>query len=144
MQKTDNRTNGGRFEQVLSGILAKNGFWSHVMQQNKSGQPADIIAVKGKYHTLIDCKVVSDNDGFPLSRIEENQWLAMKRFVERGGEYGWFAIRLPDESVWMMNYGMAFSMKVKGIKGLSEKEIRFNLRTLENWLKETDTWSKDI
>ena len=84
MQKTDNRTNGGRFEQELAEILFKHGFWAHVMQQNKAGQPADLIAVRGKFHTLIDGKVISDNNGFPFSRIEENQRSAMKMFQKNG------------------------------------------------------------
>ena len=53
---TDNRTTGNRFEQELSDILAEHGFWVHVMQQNKAGQPADIVAMRGRFHTLIDCK----------------------------------------------------------------------------------------
>ena len=64
--KTDNRSSGTRFEQDFANLLAEHGFWAHVMQQNKAGQPADIIAVKGKFHTLIDCKEISDTDkGFP-------------------------------------------------------------------------------
>ena len=144
MQKTDNRTTGGKFEQVMSSLLADHGFWSHVLQQNKSGQPADIIAVKGKYHTLIDCKVVSDHDGFPFSRAEENQRLAMKRFLERGGESGWFAIRFSDESVWMLNYLLLKKLESVGRKSLSEKEIREKLWSLDEWLKASEEWSKDI
>ena len=41
--KTDNRSVGGRFEQELARKLADAGFWVHVLQQNKAGQPADII-----------------------------------------------------------------------------------------------------
>ena len=54
MPKNSNKTSGNKFEDDFSIILAKNGFWAHVMQQKKEGQPADIIAVKGKFHTLID------------------------------------------------------------------------------------------
>ena len=144
MQKTDNRTNGGRFEQELAEILFKHGFWAHVMQQNKSGQPSDIIAVKGKYHTLIDCKVISDHDGFPLSRVEENQRLAMKRFMERGGECGWFALKLPDDTVWMVSITTIGFMEKQGVKSIPEKLIRGKLWSVEEWLKAADEWSKDI
>ena len=88
MTKTDNRTIGGKFEQDLSHILAENGFWVHVMQQNKAGQPADLIAVKGRYHTLIDCKVISDENGFPFERVEENQKYAMYWWMRRLGLIG--------------------------------------------------------
>ena len=144
MQKTDNATIGGKFEQVMSKILAEHGFWSHLMQRNKSGQPADIIAVKGKYHTLIDCKVISDHDGFPFSRAEENQRLAMKRFLACGGECGWFALRLPDESIWMLNINRIWAMEKHGLKSISEKEIRKKVWPLENWLASAEIWSKDI
>ena len=144
MQKTDNRTTGGKFEQVMSSMLADHGFWSHVLQQNKSGQPADIIAVKGKYHTLIDCKVISDHDGFPLSRVEENQRLAMKRFMERGGECGWFALKLPDDTVWMVSITTIGFIEKQGVKSIPEKLIREKLWSVEEWLKAADEWSKDI
>ena len=144
MPKTDNRTVGGRFEQEFAELLAKHGFWAHVMQQNKAGQPSDIIAAKGKYHTLIDCKVISDHDGFPFSRAEENQRMAMKRFLERGGEPSWFAIRLPDGSIWMLNYLLLLKLEGIGRKNLSEQEIREKLWTQDEWLKASDEWGKDI
>ena len=102
MQKTDNRTTGGRFEQELSHILAENGFWVHVMQQNKAGQPADLIAVKGRFHTLIDCKVC-ENGYFPFDRIEENQRSAMKMFFRKTGELCYFALKMPDGEIRMVN-----------------------------------------
>ena len=139
-----NKKSGNRFEQVFSNLLADRGFWSHVLQQNKSGQPADIIAVKGKYHTLIDCKVISDHDGFPLSRVEENQRLAMKRFMERGGECGWFALKLPDGTVWMVSITTIGFMEKQGVKSIPEKLIREKLWSVEEWLKAADEWSKDI
>ena len=79
-EKNDNRTIGGRFEQEFAEMLGNAGFWAHVLQQNKAGQPADIIASKGSYTTLIDAKVVSGNKGFPLYRVEDNQRTAMTLF----------------------------------------------------------------
>ena len=144
MQKTDNRSVGGRFEQTLSNILAEHGFWSHVMQQNKAGQPADIIAVKGRFHTLIDGKVVSSNDGFPFKNIRENQRTAMHMFTKRCGELCYFAIRLPDETVWMISLSRIETFEEHGAKRLSEDEIRRHAWALEDWLKSSDEWSKDI
>lgn len=144
MQKTDNRTSGGRFEQELAEILFKHGFWAHVMQQNKAGQPSDIIAVKGKYHTLIDGKVVSDNEGFPFSRIEENQRSAMHMFTRRGGELCYFAIKLPDETVWLVSLSRLETLESRGKKRLTDDEIRKQTWSLESWLKSSDDWSKDI
>lgn len=142
--KTDNRTVGGRFEQDLSRVLAENGFWVHVFQQNKAGQPADIIAVKGRYHTLIDCKVISDDDGFPFSRIEDNQKLAMRMFLRKGGELCYFALRLPDGSVWMVSLERMETFKNRGMKRLTDKMIRGQTWSLEKWLESSEIWAEDI
>ena len=140
--KTDNRTTGGRFEQELSHALAERGFWVHVMQQNKAGQPADIIAVKGKYHTLVDCKVC-DNGFFSFDRIEDNQRLAMKTFFRKCGELCYFALRLPDNSVWMISLERCETLKNRGKKRITEEDIRTGTWSLEAWLDSSDTWAED-
>ena len=142
--KTDNRTVGGKFEQELSHALAGRGFWVHVLQQNKAGQPADIIAVKGKYHTLIDCKVISDDDGFPFSRIEDNQKFSMRMFQRKCGELCYFALRLPDGSVWMVSLERMETFKNRGMKRLTDKMIRSQTWSLEKWLESSDTWAEDV
>jgi len=145
MPTADNRTNGGRFEQELSHALADAGFWVHVMQQNKSGQPADIIAVKGNYHTLIDCKVISDNNGFPFSRIEENQKLAMRMFQRKGNELCFFALKLPDGSIWMISLERLETLRNRGNTRITDVDIRTQTWSLGEWIKSaSDIWSKDI
>jgi len=145
MEKTDNRTVGGKFEQTLAEELFRHGFWAHVMQQNKAGQPADIIAAKGRFHTLIDCKVVSDDDGFPFSRVEENQRLAMKQFQRKCGELCYFAIRLPDMSVWFVSLGRIETLECRGKKRLTEDEIREKEAwSMEKWMDASDTWAEDV
>ena len=141
--KTDNRSNGGRFEQRMAEILALNGYWAHCMVQSKAGQPADIVAVKGGYHTLIDCKVISDNKGFPFERIEENQRLAMKMFKERCGESGWFALQLPDNTIWMYSMSWFDRAMKAGKTRVTEDDIRKCPWPLERWLMATDDWSKE-
>ena len=143
MTKTDNRTVGGKFEQELSHILADNGFWVHVFQQNKSGQPADIIAVKGKFHTLIDCKVISDNKGFPFERIEENQKSAMRMFTKKANELCYFALKLPDGSIRIVSLSRMETMKNRGNKRISEKEMPGQTWMLEDWLTSCEVWGRD-
>lgn len=138
----DNRTTGNRFEQELSHILAEHGYWVHVMQQNKAGQPADIIAVKGKFHTLIDCKVC-DNGFFAFERIEENQKMAMKTFTRKGKELCYFALKLPDESIRMVCLSRCETLKGRGLKRISEKEMSVQTWALEEWLKSADVWGQD-
>lgn len=142
MTKTDNRTNGGRFEQELSHTLAEAGFWVHVLQQNKSGQPADIIAVIGHYHTLIDCKVISDDRGFPFERMEENQKFAMRMFHKKCFEQCYFALKLPDETVWMISMERLETQKYRGKKRLPDAEIRKQAWSLDAWIKSAITWAE--
>ena len=141
-QKTDNRSTGNRFEQDLSHILADHGFWVHVMQQNKAGQPADIIAVKGRFHTLIDCKVC-ENGTFTFDRIEDNQRNAMKRFFNRCGELCYFALKLPDNSVRMISLSRIDTISGRGKKRLSEADMAKETWNLDDWLDSSNTWAEE-
>ena len=151
--KTDNRSTGGRFEQELSHILAENGFWSHVMQQNKSGQPADIIAVKGKFHTLIDGKVVSDaSEGFPFKNIRENQRTAMRMFTRRSGELCYFAIRLPNgkdeleppyDNIRLISLSRIEVLEGRGHKSITQKMMETETFILKDWLDYSKVWAED-
>lgn len=128
-----NKAIGNRFEREMSKVLAENGFWCHVMQQNKAGQPADIIAVKGRYHVLIDCKEMSD-DRFEFYRAEENQRLAMNRFQKRGGQVCWFALNLPNNEIRMLSYCHILRMEKKGKKSLGGEELIKSTVPLSAWL----------
>ena len=141
--KTDNKTTGGRFEHELSHILAENGFWVHVMQQNKAGQPADIIAVRGRFHTLIDCKVC-DNGFFAFERIEDNQRSAMKRFFNRAGELSYFALKLPDGSIRMVSLERCETLKNRGKNRISAEDMQKETWNLDSWLESSRTWSEDV
>lgn len=133
-----NKSSGNRFEQEFAELLDRHGFWCHVMQQNKSGQPADIIAVKGDYHCLIDCKEVSTDRGFVLSRAEENQRLAMKKFVDRGGHIGWFAVKFPDGEIRMVSIISVLLAESQGVKALKQDKCEAFM-TPEEWIKEIAT-----
>lgn len=153
MQKTDNRTNGGRFEQELSHILSEHGFWVHVFQQNKSGQPADIIAIKGKFHTMIDCKVISNKrDGFKFERVEENQRLAMKMFTRKSNELCYFALLLPEEKdnpqlvterIRLVSLSRIETLRARGNKSITQRMIDTETWSLNAWLDSSEVWSED-
>ena len=67
---------GQQFEKDFCELLRHMGYWVLNIPRNASGaQPFDVIAVKGKEVFALDCKVC-ENNRFPLSRIEDNQWLA--------------------------------------------------------------------
>ena len=99
----NNKTLGNQFEQELCDRLSEYGFWVHCLAMNKAGQPADILAVKNKIAYLIDAKVCSSR-GFALSRVEDNQELAMNLWNERGNGQGWFALKVPTGEIYMIPF----------------------------------------
>ena len=143
MQKTDNRSVGTRFEAELCEILAKHGFWAHNMQQNSAGQPADIIAVRGAFHTLIDCKHIADDNGFPFSQIRENQRSAMKMFQRKCGQLCYFAFKLPDNTIWLITLERMDTLANRKKTRLTDEEIRTQTWSLESWLESSKTWAED-
>ena len=129
-----NKKLGNSFENELCEKLSEYGFWCHCMAMNKSGQPADVIAVKNKIAYLIDAKVVSTSRGFALSRVEENQDLAMDLWNERGNGQGWFAFKLPTNEIYMIPHLVIKALMVSQSK-LSVIEIFQMGRTLDKWVK---------
>ena len=127
-----NKTLGNNFEEELCDILAEKGFWAHLLNMNKAGQPADILAVRNKVAYLIDAKVCS-NKGFALSRMEENQDLSMTLWNECGNGQGWFAIKLPSGEIYMLPH-----ILVKGFKraksALSAEDVHALGTAFEKWV----------
>ena len=100
-----NRKTGTAFEKELCEYLGKHGFWAHNLAQSAAGQPFDVIAVRHGIAYPIDCKVC-ENDVFPFSRIEENQRMAMEKWIKAGNGDTWFALKLSDGEVYMVPYGV--------------------------------------
>lgn len=129
----NNKKLGNSFEQELSEKLSEYGFWVHLLNANKAGQPADIIAVKNKKAYLIDAKVCSSK-GFALSRIEENQELAMTLWDKRGNGQGWFALRLPTNEIYMLPHICVQAYK-RVQSSLSFSEIHELGKPLAKWVE---------
>jgi Holliday junction resolvase len=127
-----NKKLGNDFELELCEKLSEYGFWTHNLAMNKAGQPADIIAVRNKTAHLIDAKVCSSK-GFALSRVEENQELAMTLWDERGNGQGWFALKVPTGEIYMIPH-----ICIQGYKRfqsiLSFSEIHDVGKPLEKWV----------
>ena len=101
-ERVNNKKLGNDYEQQLCKELADAGFWVHNFANRTNGQPADIIAVRDGESLLIDAKVCSDGK-FRLSRIEENQHLAMKKWRQCGNGSGCFAL-LVDNNTYILAY----------------------------------------
>lgn len=127
-----NKKTGNDFETEFCEILADNGFWAHNMTQNQAGQPADVIAVRNRAAYLIDCKVCSSTKGFALTRIEDNQELAMRLWEEKGNGTGWFAILMNDK-IYIAALGTLLNARSQ-YAALNEPLLSDMCYTLEEWL----------
>lgn len=129
---SNNKRLGNSFEAEFCEILFENGFWTHNLAQNASGQPADVIAARNGKTYLIDCKVCS-NRGFALSRMEENQDLSMELWNDTGNGEGWFAVLIGEQIVMIPHF------TVKALRAaqshMNELELREYGTPLEKWLK---------
>lgn len=123
----NNKQLGSTFETKFCQELYKYGFWVHFISQNKSGQPADVIAVKNKKAYLIDCKVCSGKY-FATKRIEFNQELSMNLWQKCGNGDGLFAIKT-DSQVYMLPFS-----KINLSKNISLAEIVQNSVSLDEWV----------
>ena len=132
-----NKTAGSRFEKEFAGILADHWFWVHLFQDNKNGQPCDVIAAKNGRAYLIDCKDCQ-SEIFPLSRIEENQINAMILFSMMGNAPGMFAIRFPDRKIYLLQYTELQELQEAGFKRINETVCRTQGIPLEQWLEWSD------
>lgn len=131
--KNTNKRNGNSFEEDFCDLLFSNGFWAHNLTQNQTGQPADVIAARNGKSYLIDCKVCGER-GFPFSRIEENQDSSMTLWRECGNGTGWFALKLSDESIYLIPHiALLGYEKIKS--GLSVKEIQMYGQPFEKWVE---------
>jgi Holliday junction resolvase len=114
-----NKSAGTAFEKEFAQMLAANGFWVHRLQDNKNGQPADIIAAINESAFLIDCKDCQ-GDTFQFSRIEPNQRSAMDLWYDCGNGSGLFAVRFPTGNVYMVPYLFIKAAEEVGIKSYDE------------------------
>ena len=128
-----NKKLGNKFEKELSEILYNAGYWVHLLNQNKNGQPADIIAVKNKKAYLIDAKVCS-LEKFAFKRVEENQRLSMQMFIECGNTTPYFALKARNE-IYMLSYKTIRDLISQGKKQLNFEEINKYSTILSTWLR---------
>ena len=132
----NNKYLGNKFEKELSEILYDAGYWVHLLNQNKNGQPADIIAVKNGKAYLIDAKVCT-YEVFPFRRIEENQQLAMDMWIECGNTTPYFALKCRNE-VYMVSWNSIKDLIKKGKKQLNFEDMNKYGTRLATWLRLTD------
>ena len=127
----NNKQAGNNFEREFCEQLARDNFWAHFMGGSKNGQPADIIAVRNEHAYLIDAKDCQ-NDRFVLSRIENNQDMAMRYWEMCGNNQGIFALNT-SKGVYMLRYGVVQVLEIAGIKSLNMQSIEQYCTPYEEW-----------
>lgn len=132
-KKLTNKKVGNDFEQEASDILYNGGFWVHNFANNKNGQPADIIACRGDETYLIDAKDCA-NDYFSISRIEDNQHLAMTLWMHRTNTVPLFVIKfVKSGEIYVINYLLLTSLGEHHDR-ITEEEIAEYGERLVEWL----------
>ena len=131
--KVINKKLGNDFEQELCQILADAGYWTHNFANRKTGQPADIIAVKNGKAYLIDAKECT-REIFPLKRMEYNQELSMGLWIECGNIEPYFALKARNE-VYMVDYTTVMELIRMGKKQLNLEDMNKYGTRLATWLE---------
>lgn len=127
-----NKSAGTAFEREFAELLAEKGFWVHRLQDNQNGQPFDIIAVKNGRAYAFDCKDCAGRS-FPLSRIEENQRLAMEQWEKCGNGTGYFAVHFIASGTHILPFKKIKSYIKFGAHTLTEKDIKQIGTRLDSW-----------
>lgn len=130
-----NKSMGTDYEVALARALSDKGFWVHLLQANRAGQPADIIAAKNGKAFLIDSKVCSTDKGFALSRIEDNQRYAMKLWENCGNGTAFFALWLNEDDVFFFPASTLVMLRKYHKTALPPKDIISYGFTLEEWVR---------
>lgn len=127
-----NKSTGTAFEKEFAELLAEKGFWVHRLQDNQNGQPFDIIAVKNGRAYAFDCKDCAGRS-FPLSRVEENQRMAMERWEECGNGIGYFVVHFVASGTYILPFGeIAYHME-RGFRTLPEGLVKQIAAPFDAW-----------
>ncbi|MEY8357346.1 hypothetical protein AALB39_28945 [Lachnospiraceae bacterium 54-53] len=128
-----NKKTGSDLEREFAELLAGKGFWAHLFQDNKNGQPCDVVAARNGVTYLFDCKNC-EKDYFLLSRMEENQYNAMHLFELAGNEKGKFALRFSNKKIHLIDYDLIKHLQRKGVKQINEPVCERYGSCIETWL----------
>ena len=108
----------------MAETLKEDGWWVTFLtpKQHIGSQPCDLVAIKNNETRLIDCKTCSTNL-FPISRIEENQRQAFKRYRKCGNTNFILAIKYKNK---------VYEINLKNVD-FTQKSIDLERETNENY-----------
>ena len=119
----NNKRLGNNFEKEYAEILGKKGYWVTFLSPKKfvGSQPCDLIAIKNDKSILIDCKTCNTHL-FPISRIEENQRQAYKRYTECGNTNFILAIKYNNKIYEINLRNIDFTQKNLNLKEVTNED----------------------
>ena len=127
-----NKRLGTRYEEKVAQVLYDNGYWVTLLTASRTGQPADIIAIRGNEIALLDAKLCT-KDRFELSRVEPNQIRSMSLLEKRSYAIAGFVLGM-SEGDYFISWGTVKELLEKGVKSLKQEDCR-EFITLEEWAK---------
>ena len=119
----NNKKLGNNFEKEYAEILRRKGYWVTFLtpKQNIGSQPCDLIAIKDDKPILIDCKTCKTHL-FPISRIEENQRQAWKRYTKCGNTKFMLVIKYNHKIYEIDMKGIDFKQKSIELEGRENED----------------------
>lgn len=129
-----NKSNGTAFEREFATLLAGHDFWVHLMQDNRNGQPFDVIAARDGVTYVFDCKDCK-SERFELSRIEANQKLAMEHWWNCENSEPMFAIKFPFLGIRLLSYSVAMQLESDKVSAIVAENIVKCTMSFKKWLE---------
>lgn len=119
----NNKRLGNSFEKEYAELLRKKGYWVTFLspKQHIGSQPCDLIAIKNDFPILIDCKTCKTRL-FSISRIEENQRQAFKKYIKCGNTKFILAIKYNNEIYEIDMKDIDFTQKSINLKGRANED----------------------
>ena len=113
-----NKNIGNLYEFKLMDLLAKNGWWCHLLAYRPEGQPCDVIALKNNKCLLVDVKHCAEKK-FYFRNIQPNQRNCFKMAYDKGNTNCGFAIYFEKEQCWRwLEYKDVVNLESWGHKGV--------------------------
>ncbi len=123
MDLKSNKKIGNDFEKEYARILKSRGYWVTFLSPKKyiGSQTCDLIAIKNDKAILIDCKTCKTHL-FPISRIEENQRQAFKRYLKCGNTTFILAIKYNNKIYEINMKNIDFKQKNIELEGRTNED----------------------
>lgn len=141
----NNKKSGNKFERDLCNKFFENGIWSRLEYPAEDGsQPFDVKAIYRHNIYVFECKDCK-NGYFDLSRIEDNQQVALELLSENMLSCNiLFAFQFGDEWLFVEADDILYELNFERKKRLKKEDIKkmhnLTFEELVKWMKSKGAW----